>query len=94
MALDADKKPLEVISSNPGQLLFTRMLKRERARAVTQRLMRDDHVQWLGMAHHVAVEERVFNPLSYHRGSVWPHDNSLIAHGMALNEIASLPCKS
>jgi glycogen debranching enzyme len=31
-------------------------------------------------------EEKTFNPLSYHRGSVWPHDNSLIAHGMALNE--------
>jgi glycogen debranching enzyme len=31
-------------------------------------------------------DERIFNPLSYHRGSVWPHDNSLIAHGMALYE--------
>jgi glycogen debranching enzyme len=34
----------------------------------------------------MSQEELVFNPLSYHRGSVWPHDNSLIAHGMALNE--------
>ena len=32
----------------------------------------------------MSQEERIFNPLSYHRGSVWPHDNSLIAHGMAL----------
>jgi glycogen debranching enzyme len=35
----------------------------------------------------MSQNERVFNPLSYHRGSVWPHDNSLIAHGMALNEL-------
>src|SRR5215469_13959666 len=35
----------------------------------------------------LSQEERVFNPLSYHRGSVWPHDNSLIAHGMALNDM-------
>jgi glycogen debranching enzyme len=34
----------------------------------------------------MSCEERIYNPLSYHRGSVWPHDNSLIAHGMALNE--------
>jgi glycogen debranching enzyme len=34
----------------------------------------------------MSQQEKVFNPLSYHRGSVWPHDNSIIAHGMALNE--------
>jgi glycogen debranching enzyme len=34
----------------------------------------------------MSQEERVFNPLSYHRGSVWPHDNSIVAHGMALYE--------
>ncbi len=85
MALDADKKPLEVISSNPGHLLFTRMLTRERARAVTQRFMSDDLFSGWGWRT-LAQSERIFNPLSYHRGSVWPHDNSLIAHGMALNE--------
>jgi glycogen debranching enzyme len=85
MALDKDKKPLEVISSNPGHLLFTRMLTRERARAVTQRFMSDDLFSGWGWRT-LAQSEKVFNPLSYHRGSVWPHDNSLIAHGMALNE--------
>jgi glycogen debranching enzyme len=85
MALDSDKKPLEVISSNPGHLLFTRMLTRERARAVTQRFMSDDLFSGWGWRT-LAQSERIFNPLSYHRGSVWPHDNSLIAHGMALNE--------
>lgn len=85
MALDADKKPLEVISSNPGHLLFTRIIGRERARSVVNRLMRPDMFSGWGWRT-LSSDEKVYNPLSYHRGSVWPHDNSLIAHGMALNE--------
>lgn len=85
MALDAQKRPLEVVASNPGQLLFSRMIGRDRARAVTQRLMRQDMFSGWGWRT-MSADEQVFNPLSYHRGSVWPHDNSLIAHGMALNE--------
>ncbi len=86
MALDADKKPLEVIASNPGHLLFTRIISKERARMVASRLMRDDMFSGWGWRT-MSQEERVFNPLSYHRGSVWPHDNSIIAHGMAVNEM-------
>ncbi len=85
MALDREKRPLDVISSNPGHLLFTRMLSRERARALVDRLMRDDMFSGWGWRT-LSTEEKGFNPMSYHRGSVWPHDNSLIAHGMALNE--------
>ncbi len=86
MALDAEKKPLEVISSNPGQLLFTRIVNRDRARVVASRLMRDDMFSGWGWRT-MSQEEKVFNPLSYHRGSVWPHDNSIIAHGMAINDM-------
>jgi len=86
MALDADKKQLQVISSNPGHLLFTRIIGRERARTVAQRLMRDDMFSGWGWRT-MSRDEQVFNPLSYHRGSVWPHDNALIAHGMALNDL-------
>lgn len=83
MALDRNKRPLEVISSNVGHLLFSRVLKNDRARTVTNRLMQPDvHSGWGWRT--LASSERVFNPLSYHRGSVWPHDNSLIAHGMCL----------
>lgn len=83
MALDKEKRQLEVVSSNPGHLLFSRALKADRARAVISRFMQDDlHSGWGWRT--MAKSERVFNPLSYHRGSVWPHDNSLIAHGMAL----------
>jgi glycogen debranching enzyme len=85
MALDAQKRPLEVVASNAGQLLFTRIIGRDRAKIVTQRLMRQDMFSGWGLRT-LSADEDVFNPLSYHRGSVWPHDNSLIAHGMALNE--------
>jgi glycogen debranching enzyme len=85
MALDRDKRQTQVISSNPGQLLFTRMLPLERAKTVTQRFMRNDMFSGWGWRT-ISREERIFNPLSYHRGSIWPHDNSLIAHGMALYE--------
>ncbi len=86
MALDAEKRPLEVIASNPGHLLFTRIINKDRARIVSNRLMRDDMFSGWGWRT-MSEAERVFNPLSYHRGSVWPHDNSIIAHGMALNEM-------
>jgi glycogen debranching enzyme len=74
-----------VVSSNPGHLLFTRMLPQERARTVTQRFMKPDMFTGWGWRT-ISQEERIFNPLSYHRGSVWPHDNSIVAHGMALCE--------
>lgn len=86
MGLDAAKKPLEVIASNPGHLLFSRIINKERARVVGNRLMRDDMFSGWGWRT-MSQEERVFNPLSYHRGSVWPHDNSIIAYGMALNDM-------
>lgn len=85
MALDADKRQTQVISSNPGHLLFTRMLPQERARTITQRFMHEDLFSGWGWRT-MSRDERIFNPLSYHRGSVWPHDNSIIAHGMALYE--------
>jgi glycogen debranching enzyme len=86
MALDADKKPLEVISSNPGHLLFTRIISKDRARIVANRMMREDMFSGWGWRT-MSQEERVYNPLSYHRGSVWPHDNSIVAHGMAINDM-------
>ena len=86
MALDREKRPLEVISSNPGHLLFTRIIGRDRARMIANRLMADDMFSGWGLRT-LAQSEPVFNPLSYHRGSVWPHDNSLIVHGMCLNEL-------
>jgi len=87
MALDGDKRQLQVIGSNPGHLLWNRAIGRDRARAVVNRFMREDMFSGWGLRT-MSAEERVFNPLSYHRGSIWPHDNSLIVHGMALNGFA------
>jgi glycogen debranching enzyme len=83
MGLDGEKKPMAVVSSNAGHLLFSRIVPRDRARAVTQRMMQADMFSGWGWRT-LSADERTFNPLSYHRGSVWPHDNSLIAHGMCL----------
>jgi glycogen debranching enzyme len=85
LALDGAKRKVEVISSNPGHLLFTRMLAQERARAVCDHFMRSDMFSGWGWRT-LSKDEGVFNPLSYHRGSVWPHDNSIVAHGMAMYE--------
>jgi glycogen debranching enzyme len=85
MALDGNKRQVKSIASNPGHLLFTRAISRERCRAVISRLMKEDMFSGWGWRT-LSKDNSTFNPLSYHRGSVWPHDNSLIAHGMALNE--------
>jgi glycogen debranching enzyme len=88
MCVDGEKKQVKSIGSNPGHLLFSRAVSRERSRAIVNRLMRDDMFSGWGWRT-LSLEDPTFNPLSYHRGSVWPHDNSLIAHGMALNEFRS-----
>ncbi|MGH9478062.1 MAG: amylo-alpha-1,6-glucosidase [Terriglobales bacterium] len=80
--LDAGKRPLRAVTSNAGHLLWSRIIGRERARQVTRRLMRADMFSGWGIRT-LSADEPTFNPLSYHRGSVWPHDNSLIAQGFA-----------
>ena len=88
MALDGHKNPLNAISSNPGHLLFTGVLGKEHVRCVVNRMMREDMFTGWGWRT-LSDAEPTFNLLSYHRGSVWPHDNSLIAHGMVLNGFRS-----
>ncbi len=76
-------RPVRVVASNPGHLLWSRIAPAEPARAVADRLLRPGMFSGWGVRT-LAAGEPVFNPLSYHRGSVWPHDNSLLAHGCAL----------
>jgi glycogen debranching enzyme len=85
MALDGEKRHQRVIASNAGHLLWSRIVGRERARQVMRRLMRDDMFSGWGIRT-LSADENTFNPLSYHRGSVWPHDNSLIGQGLAFND--------
>ena len=82
LALDGTKRPCRVVTSNAGQCLFTGIASDEHARRVTQTLM--DTAAYSGWGvRTVATTEPRYNPMSYHDGSVWPHDNALIASGFA-----------
>jgi glycogen debranching enzyme len=82
LALDGQKRPCRVRTSNAGQVLFSGIAAPERAEAVMRDLMRPSFFSGWGIRT-LAREEIRYNPMSYHNGSVWPHDNSLIAAGFA-----------
>jgi glycogen debranching enzyme len=82
LALDGDKRPCEVRASNAGHALFTGIASADRARRVVDALLDDRSFSGWGIRTLDAAEAR-YNPISYHNGSVWPHDNALIAAGMA-----------
>jgi glycogen debranching enzyme len=82
LALDGDKRPCRVRTSNAGQLLFSGMIRQDRARLVAADLMRPQFLTGWGIRT-VARGEARYNPMSYHDGSIWPHDNALIALGLA-----------
>jgi glycogen debranching enzyme len=82
LALDGLKQPCRVRTSNAGQLLFTGMVREDRARKVAADLMRPHFFSGWGIRT-VASSEARYNPMSYHNGSIWPHDNALIALGLA-----------
>ena len=76
------KGAVKVRTSNAGQVLFTGVASREHASSVTDTLMRPALFSGWGIRT-VSRGERRYNPMSYHNGSVWPHDNALIALGFA-----------
>jgi glycogen debranching enzyme len=82
LALDGEKQPCKVRTSNAGQLLFTGIVGADRARLVAADLMRPHFFSGWGIRT-VAHGEARYNPMSYHDGSIWPHDNALIALGFA-----------
>jgi glycogen debranching enzyme len=81
LALDGDKKPLEVKSSNAGQLLWTGIVPPERAIILVESLFSEEMFSGWGIRT-LGTNEVRYNPLSYHNGSVWPHDTALIAEGL------------
>jgi glycogen debranching enzyme len=82
LALDGEKRRIDALTSNIGHLLWSGIVPPERADAVVDRLMSDQ--LWSGWGvRTMAADDTGYNPLSYHNGSVWPHDNSLIALGLA-----------
>jgi glycogen debranching enzyme len=82
LALDGGKRPCRVRSSNPGHCLFAGIASPERARTVCGTLMSDASFAGWGVRTVAAGESR-YNPMSYHNGSIWPHDNALAAAGFA-----------
>ena len=79
-ALDGEKKKVLTVASNPGQLLCTGIVPQARAARVVARLMAPD--MWSGWGiRTLSADHAAFNPMAYQRGSVWPHDNAIIALG-------------
>ncbi len=82
LALDGEKRPCRVRSSNAGHALFTGIAYPERAAQVARTLMSASSFCGWGIRTVPSTEAR-YNPMSYHNGSIWPHDNALIASGLA-----------
>ncbi|MDQ3890535.1 MAG: amylo-alpha-1,6-glucosidase [Actinomycetota bacterium] len=82
LALDGEKRRVDSLTSNVGHLLWSGIVPAERVDAVVDQLMGAE--LWSGWGvRTMSTGDRGYNPLSYHNGSVWPHDNSLIAAGLA-----------
>ncbi|MBO8142115.1 MAG: amylo-alpha-1,6-glucosidase [Firmicutes bacterium] len=82
LALDGDKRPVATVTSNPGHCLWSRIVSEARAARVSEVLMSEGMFSGYGVRT-LSAAERVYHPLSYHRGSVWPHDSALTAMGLA-----------
>jgi glycogen debranching enzyme len=82
LALDGDKQPCRVLSSNIGHLLFSGIATPERAARTAKILMNDDMFTGWGIRTLSSNAAR-YNPMSYHNGSVWPHDSAIAAYGLA-----------
>ena len=80
LGLDGDKKQVLSVASNVGHCLWTGMFHRTVPQRVVERLMAPDMFSGWGIRT-LSAEHVAFNPISYHNGSVWPHDNGLIARG-------------
>jgi glycogen debranching enzyme len=80
LALQADARPCAVLSSNAGHALWSGIADPDKAGRTAERLMAEDLFSGWGIRT-LSSRERAYNPVGYHRGTVWPHDNSLIAAG-------------
>jgi glycogen debranching enzyme len=81
MALDGDKRRVATITSNPGHCLYCDIVDEGKADALARRLLQPDMFSGWGIRT-MSKGAAAYNPMSYHNGSVWPHDNALIAAGL------------
>jgi glycogen debranching enzyme len=82
LGLDGDGRPIEALASNMGHCLWTGIIDPERAELVARRLVSDELFSGWGIRT-LATSMAAFNPVSYHNGSVWPHDTAICAAGLA-----------
>lgn len=82
LALDGDKRPVDAACSNVGHCLWTGIVDSELAPLVGDRLLAEDSFSGFGVRT-MAASMAAYNPISYHNGSVWPHDNAICAAGLA-----------
>ena len=92
LALDGEKNQCRVRSSNPGHALFCKIAKKERAKTLAASLMTDQLFSGWGIRTIGSGESR-YNPMSYHNGSVWPHDNALVGMGFSLYGYPQKSCE-
>jgi glycogen debranching enzyme len=81
LALDRDKRHVDSLTSNIGHLLWSGIVEEDHADALVRHLMEDALYSGWGVRT-MAIGEAGYNPIEYHNGTVWPHDNSLIAEGL------------
>jgi glycogen debranching enzyme len=81
IALDRDKRPVDACASNMGHCLWSGIVDEDKARQVADRLMSPEMFSGWGVRT-LATDMGAYNPVSYHNGSVWPHDNALIVAGL------------
>src|SRR5262245_28217382 len=82
VGLDADKKPIDSMTSNMGHLLWSGIVPEDRARIIAKHLMSDRMFSGWGVRT-ISTEDRGYNPIGYHCGTIWPHDNAIVAAGLA-----------
>jgi glycogen debranching enzyme len=82
IALDGEKRPCRVRTTNAGHCLYTGIASAERAARLATTLLDAATFSGWGLRTLAASEPR-YNPMSYHNGSIWPHDNAMVAHGLA-----------
>lgn len=82
IALDGEKKQCDIVTSNAGHCLFSGIATPERAKKVAKSLVGKQMFSGWGIRT-LSTEEVNYNPMSYHNGSIWPHDNAMIAYGFS-----------
>jgi glycogen debranching enzyme len=92
MALEAEKQPLRVVSSNAGHALWCGIAEPAKAARVAERLMADDMFSGWGVRT-LSAGCKGYNPIGYHLGTVWPHDNALIGAGLKRYGFAEQACR-